>query len=189
MATSSKEAADAAASAKQRVSDAAHKTADRMSEAATRTADAARARVREGAQKLAGTSRTAADSLRRAAGDVEGENAWLGMALHKSADGVERLTQTLENADMRRLAADVQAFAQRQPALFLGLTAAAGFALARIGKTALQRADDEADWTQQTPASGGYAAQTSAASTTTPAPTLDTVTIPPSGQASTAGDI
>jgi hypothetical protein len=114
-----------------RIKDAATNTVDRVKEAATQRAE-------QGVQQAASGAHNTADALRRAADTVGEENAWIGTALRKSAEGIERATQSLEGGDLSRGMADLSAFARRQPALFLGASVALGFLLARVGKTALE---------------------------------------------------
>ncbi len=114
-----------------RIKDAATNTVDRVKQAATQQAGA-------GAQKAASTAHSTAEALRRAADDVGQESSWIGAALRKSAEGIERATQSLEGGDLSRGIADLNEFARRQPALFLGASVALGFLLARVGKTAFE---------------------------------------------------
>ncbi|MFZ2029655.1 MAG: hypothetical protein WAU68_05045 [Vitreimonas sp.] len=128
-------ASDATASvddAARRIKDSAESVADRAKTLATDTAA-------QSAQKIADKSQGVASSLRRAADDVEGEQAWLGAALRKSADGLETATRSLQGGDINRALQDLNGFAHRQPALFLGASLALGFALARVGKTAIEQ--------------------------------------------------
>lgn len=93
----------------------------------------------EGAQTTAvEQGRTAAATLRSTVDNLEGEIPWLGVALTRTADGLEQLTQAFETGDLNDAIDTVKGFARRQPALFIGLSVAAGFAIARIGKTALE---------------------------------------------------
>jgi len=127
------DAAAPAGDAAQRIKDSASTLTDRAKEMVSESAS-------EGAQKVADKAANVASALRRAADDVEGEQAWLGTALRKSADGVERATRSLDGGDLNAALADVNGFARRQPALFLGASLALGFALARIGKAAVEGA-------------------------------------------------
>lgn len=108
-----------------------------------RTKQAATEKVEEGAERVANSAQSAASALRRAAGDVEAENAWIGTALRKSADGLEQATRSLAGGDVSRGISDLNAFARRQPAIFLGASLALGFALARVGKTAIEAATED----------------------------------------------
>lgn len=123
--------------------------ADRIKQAASgamNTAkDVAGEALHKGAERLERTTHGAAQALRRAADDCVNENAWIGTALRKSADGIERASGAIAGGDVQRVLDDVNGFARRQPALFLGVSLALGFAAARVGKTAIERArrDDE----------------------------------------------
>jgi len=131
-----------------RIKDSASTVKDSASSVIERGKEAATRSVEEGAQRLAGSAESTASALRRAAEDLESDNAWIGAALRKGADGLEQATRTLSNGDLSRVVDDVNGFARRQPTLFLGACFALGFALARVGKTAIeqqggeQRSDD-----------------------------------------------
>lgn len=125
-------------------------TARRLKDSATtvidRTKQAAVGKAQEGVQHLASGVHSATSALRRVADDVEGDNGIIGAALRKSADSIDQATRAFSDGDLTRVVDDVNGFARRQPAVFLGLTFALGFALARVGKAALessQRPDDE----------------------------------------------
>lgn len=120
-----------------RIKDFASTLIDRGKEAAAETAE-------KGAERAKSTADTAAYALRRAADDVEGENRWIGSALRKSAEGIERAASSLEGGDVSRSLDDLNGFARRNPAIFLGASLALGFALARVGKTAVERVNEGA---------------------------------------------
>lgn len=102
------------------------------------TKRAAQDKLSEGATRVSDSAQAAASSLRRAADDVQGDHAWIGMALRKSADGIENAAQSLRGGDINRALGDLNGFARRQPTLFLGGSIALGFMLARVGKTAIE---------------------------------------------------
>jgi len=54
--------------------------------------------------------------------------------LERGADELERLTDTLRQRDLDDFLRDLEAFARRQPALFIGSSLAAGVLLARFAK-------------------------------------------------------
>ncbi len=125
-------------------------SARRLKETATtvvdRTKQAAVDKAQEGVQHLASGVQTATSALRRAADDINLDNSLIGAALRKSADSIDQATRAFSDGDISRVVDDVNGFARRQPAIFLGVTFALGFALARIGKAALessQRSEDE----------------------------------------------
>jgi hypothetical protein len=130
-------ASSPAADAKDRVKDAASTLADRGKEIAS---DAAR----KGAERASTTAENTASALRRAADDVEPDNRMIGTALRKSAESLEKAAQSFQGGDLSRAVEDLNGFARRQPALFLGASVALGFALARVGKTAIEQSAEGA---------------------------------------------
>ena len=88
--------------------------------------------------KAAEEARTASNTLRNTADNLNGDLPWMKTALNKTADGFDHLTTALNRGDVGQVLNGLSDFARRQPALFLGLSVAAGFALARVGKTALE---------------------------------------------------
>jgi len=133
-------AKDAVHLAKDAAKDAVHTAKDRARDAA------------EGMQsKAADQARSAAHTLRDTADNLNGELPWMKTALNKTADGFDHITSALNKGDVSQALNSVSDFARRQPALFLGLSVAAGFALARVGKTALEglKPDETATPTQR----------------------------------------
>lgn len=110
---------------------------------ADRAKSAAQKVVEHGKQRVERSAFSASSALRRAADECEGENAWFGSALRKSADGIETAARSIAEGDITMVVDQVNDFARRQPALFLGASLALGFAAARLGKTALDRGRDE----------------------------------------------
>lgn len=106
-------------------------------------------------QKLTGTldskKRAAADFVEQLAQQVhrsgeqfEGRQDWIASAVGRGAAEMNTLADAIRNKDLGELASEAQAFARRQPALFMGAALAAGFAVARLGKVVagdLSRAD------------------------------------------------
>jgi len=136
-------AAPTAADTTRRLKDSANTVIDRTKQVAVDKAQ-------EGVQQLASGVQSATTAMRRIADDVDGDNHLIGAALRKSADTIEQATRALSEGDLSRVADDVNGFARRQPAIFLGASFALGFALARIGKAALEssRRDDDEPLTQ-----------------------------------------
>ena len=96
-------------------------------------------------QKLTGTmdnqKGTAADFIAQLAQRVqksgqqfEGQQDWIASAIGRGAAELDTLAESLRAKDMGELVQEVQSFARRQPALFIGATLVAGFAVARVGK-------------------------------------------------------
>jgi uncharacterized protein YjbJ (UPF0337 family) len=91
------------------------------------------------------TGHTTASRLRELAGQVEGDLPWMATAFSKSAEGLDSVTDSLTRGNLDECVAGLSDFARRQPAIFLGASVALGFALSRIGKTALEGAHVSAD--------------------------------------------
>jgi len=111
---------------------------DGVREIGERVKTQARGVMDDAQNKAADQAKTAAHTLREAAGGLNGDLPWMKTALNKTADGFEHLTTALNRGDVGQALSAVQDFARRQPALFMGLSVAAGFALARVGKTAIE---------------------------------------------------
>lgn len=131
-------------SARDTVSDSARRIKESATDLADRGTAAATEALEHGADRAASSADQIASTLRRAADDVEGENRWIGAALRKSADGLEQATRSLSGGDVSRVLDDLNGFARRNPAVFLGASLALGFALARVGKTAVEEVRDGA---------------------------------------------
>lgn len=95
----------------------------------------------DGAREKAGEmGHSTASRFRELAGQVEQDLPWLSGAFTKSADGLDNVTDSLTRGDLGQTFNALTDFAKRQPAIFLGASVALGFALARIGKTAIEEA-------------------------------------------------
>jgi hypothetical protein len=115
------------------VKDAASTVVERGKQAASDAAN-------RGIERANTVAHSTASALRRAADDVEGDNRLIGNALRKGAESIERAAQSFQGGDISRTVEDLNGFARRQPALFLGASLALGFVLARVGKTAIEQA-------------------------------------------------
>lgn len=126
-------------------SESVQRVADAAQSAVDKTKDMAQEQIQAGANQVVSSANAAAGALRRAADDVANEHAWIGSILRKSADGLESASQSLRGGNLEGAVRDLNGFARRQPTLFLGGGFAIGFALARVGKTAIEHASDNAD--------------------------------------------
>lgn len=124
-------------------------TGDAISEVKHAAKDAGatlKEKARETAQgvqdRAADQTRTAANTLRDTAYGLNEDLPWMRTALNKTADGFDHLSSAINRGDVGQCLSAVQDFARRQPALFLGLSVAAGFALARVGKTAIEEVQE-----------------------------------------------
>jgi len=120
--------------------DAARRVRDAAGEAVSDAKHAALQGVEDARAKAGDKGHSAASRFRDLAGQVEGEMPWMATAFRKSADGLDNVTNSLTSGDINQCLAGVSDFAKRQPAIFLGASVAIGFALARVGKTALEQA-------------------------------------------------
>lgn len=122
-------------------SDSAGRAAGLAREAVGQASDAAsslRDRVVESAgqqqQAAADQVDSLADTLRRTADSVPREQAWLADLSVRGGETLSDLADTLRRNDLQGLLRKVDGFARNQPALFLGASMAAGFALARVAQ-------------------------------------------------------
>lgn len=120
--------------------DAARRVRDAAGEAVSDAKHATLQGVEDARAKAGDKAHSAASRFRDLAGQVENEMPWMATAFKKSADGLDNVTNSLTSGDINQCLAGVSDFAKRQPAVFLGASVAIGFALARIGKTALEQA-------------------------------------------------
>lgn len=131
--------------AARRVKDAAGTVKDATRTALDRGKQMAEDAAVKGADRATSTAASTASALRRAAEDVDGDNRLIGSALRKGADTIERAAQSVQGGDISKVVDDLNGFARSQPALFLGASVALGFALARVGKTAIEQSGDTAE--------------------------------------------
>ena len=75
-----------------------------------------------------------AQTVQRSGEQFEGKQDWIASAVGRGAAELNTLAGSLRDKDLGELAGEAQAFARRQPALFMGAALAAGFAVARLGK-------------------------------------------------------
>jgi hypothetical protein len=94
--------------------------------------------VEDARAKAGDMGHTTASRFRELAGQVEQDLPWLSGAFSKSAEGLDTVTDSLTRGDLSDVVSNLTDFARRQPAIFLGASVALGFALSRIGKTALE---------------------------------------------------
>ena len=117
--------------------------ADQAKSAVRNLADRQKARV---ADRIGGV----AQALEQTARSMEGQDSTVGRYTAQVAEQVGRFSQSLKTREIDDLWADTEAFARRQPLLFIGGAMVAGFVLARMIKTgdrgaASQAASDLAD--------------------------------------------
>jgi hypothetical protein len=75
-------------------------------------------------------------AVHRSGEQLEGQEDFVAKLVESGADQLGTLANSLRNNDLQGLMNDVGALARRQPALFVGASMAAGFALARVARLA-----------------------------------------------------
>jgi hypothetical protein len=103
--------------------------------------DDAKAKLGETAQtrkdSLADTIEDLAGAVHRAGAQFDGQQDWVANAIGQGATELENLADALRKKDLGEIVGDIRTFVERQPALFIGVSLAAGFALARFAKLAV----------------------------------------------------
>ncbi len=102
-------------------------------------------------QNVAGYLDDVAKAVHRSGEQLEGHQDWVAHMVERGAAELSVLANTLRTNDLQSLMGDLGSLARRQPALFVGASMAAGFALARVGRLAATGAAASA---AQPPANG-----------------------------------
>ncbi len=124
-----------------------------------------------------------AKAVHKSGEQLEGHQDWVAKLVEQGADELTSLATTLRSNDLQSLLGDLGSLARRQPALFVGASMAAGFALTRIGRLAVSGTSAAAaSSAQPRPASAGSFSSTS----TAPAPIPPSSTAPAGSPAGTA---
>ena len=84
-----------------------------------------------------------ADAFNHSGEALRGKEDWLAQLIDRGAGELTAFAQTLRSNDVKALLLNLQNLGRRQPALFMGASVAAGFALARVGRVAVVRASTE----------------------------------------------
>ena len=128
-----KAGADAIAQAK----DVAHDVQARAGSLAQEARDRATATAESQKSDLAGRLEDVVKAVHRSGEQLEGHQDWLAHLVEQGADELSTLAGTLRTNDLQSLLGSLGSLATRQPALFVGASMAAGFALARVGRVAV----------------------------------------------------
>lgn len=110
---------------------------DTVKDQARETADAGKAQLADQIEDVAG-------AVHRSGEQLEGHQDFLAKLVQRSADEMGSLAGTLRANDLDGLTERLQDLARRQPAVFTGLSIAAGFAAVRLAKVAVSRASSDA---------------------------------------------
>jgi hypothetical protein len=100
------------------------------------TKEKARSTLNEQQQAAAAGIGDLAYALHSAAGDLgRKDRKTVSHLAEEAANGLERLSQTLRGKDLGTMLHEAEAFARREPALFVGAAVAAGFLAVRFLKS------------------------------------------------------
>ncbi len=122
--------------ARQGVSEVGQTVQNRLNELGDRRDQAA-----ETVEAVAGDVHKAADTLRQA------DQLWLSQMVEAGASELGAVAEMIRSNDLNAIMQRVRGVAHRQPALFAGASVAAGFALARMARVALEQpASGGRDW-------------------------------------------
>ena len=116
-------------------------------------------------ENVAGYLDDVAKAVHRSGEQLEGHQDWVAHMVERGAAELSSLANTLRTNDLQSLMGDLGSLARRQPALFVGASMAAGFALARVGRLAASGTTSSAGESTLSPLS-------TSASTVAPAPAL-----------------
>ena len=87
--------------------------------------------------QLADKLEDVAKAVHRSGEQLEGHQDWVAHLVERGAAELSTLATTLRSNDLQGLLGDIGSLARRQPALFVGASMAAGFALTRVGRLAV----------------------------------------------------
>jgi hypothetical protein len=137
-----RQAREAASQAASTISAEASAAAGTLKQEGAALLDTARTRAetmaQEGVQTGVGQVEGVARAIHRAASELEGESPQLARTIHDAAGAIDNMARAMRDrspGDMLRGAED---FARRQPLVFFGAAALAGFALARFARSSAE---------------------------------------------------
>ena len=137
------QAKQAGADAVGHATDVAHDAQDRASSVATALGDKATSLAESRKGDLADRLEDVAKAVHRSGAQLEGHQDWAAHLVERGAAELSTLATTLRSNDLQSLLGDLGSLARRQPALFVGASMAAGFALTRVGRLAVLEAGRE----------------------------------------------
>lgn len=112
-----------------------------------RVRDAASAQVSTQKDRATDTLGTLASAVRQSTQTLRDQQQdTVAQFVERAADQIDRFSTTLRNRDLSQLTADIQRFARRQPAVFIGAAFAAGVLAARFLKSSADRGGDGRSW-------------------------------------------
>jgi hypothetical protein len=108
-------------------------------------ADRAQQQAEAGKHRAADQMDRTSEAVRRAAQQMDGQQAWMAGLVERGADELGRLADTLRQNDLRSLLQGAEDLARRQPMLFAGGAFALGFAAMRATRAGLSAAAPRRD--------------------------------------------
>lgn len=131
---------------KDQAADLARRATQGVRQAAGEAQVQAQSRLERGKQDAASTLGSVASRLRESGSQLRSTDAedFAGEYVERAAQQIERFSQYVQRADFREMVDEVEAFARRRPALFIGSAFAAGILAARFLKSSRegQRRDE-----------------------------------------------
>ena len=129
-------ASHAGVDAIQQAKDVAGEAKDRASSLMSAAGDKAASVADAQKANVAGYLDDVAKAVHRSGEQLEGHQDWVAHMVERGADELASLAATLRTNDLQSLLGSLGSLARRQPALFVGASMAAGFALTRVGRLA-----------------------------------------------------
>lgn len=127
-------AAGAATSAKDAAGDAVDQAKDQASSLVGQVKDKALAAATDHKAGIADQIDGLAQAVHKSGEQFAGQQDWIASAIERGATELGSLAASLRDNDLASLFGQVKSLARRQPALFVGASLAAGFAVARLGR-------------------------------------------------------
>ena len=116
--------------------DVAQDAKDRAASIASAVGDKASSAAESQKSELADKLEDIAKAVHRSGEQLEGHQDFVAHLVERGAAELSSLATTLRSNDLQSLLGDLGSLARRQPALFVGASMAAGFALTRVGRLA-----------------------------------------------------
>lgn len=131
---------------KEQAADLGRKATQGAKQVATQAQSQAQSRLERGKADAAITLSSVATSLLNSGLELrDGEQAMAGEYVERAARQIERAAHFVQTADMREMVDQVEDFARRRPAMFIGSAFAAGLLAARFLKSSRSQARHAAD--------------------------------------------
>ncbi len=131
------QAMQAGADAVDQAKDVAHDAKARAGSVASAIGEKASSAAEAQKSELADKLEDVAKAVHRSGEQLEGHQDWVAHLVERGAAELSSMATTLRKNDLQGLLGELGSLARRQPALFVGASMAAGFALTRVGRLAV----------------------------------------------------